>query len=85
MRRRTKEDPERERRFLETLQEKYSHSELELFMRDEKVQTLKIDGEQIDLCWMPRVSLIADKTAVRILLEDCKTSFEVKLSTDDAN
>ena len=43
------------------------------------------DGEQIDLCWMPRVSLIADKTAVRILLEDCKTSIEVKLSTDDAN
>ena len=72
-----KEYSEQEGDFLAKLQEKYTHSKIE--------QTLKIDGEQINFCWIPRLVQIADKGAISILLEDCKTSIEAKLSLENTS
>jgi hypothetical protein len=80
-----KEYSEQEGDFLAKLQEKYTHSKIELFMLDDKKQTLKIDGEQINFCWIPRLVQIADKGAISILLEDCKTSIEAKLSLENTS
>ena len=44
-----------------------------VYVYDDK-ETLLVNGETIDLLWMPHLKTISDKEVVNILYSDCKKS-----------
>ena len=60
--------------FISRLKKLFKECTIELTCVDEDKETLLINGETIDLMWMPNVKTITDKEVVGILYSDCKKS-----------
>tara|TARA_Y100000310_G_C20382319_1_gene668729 strand:- start:350 stop:598 length:249 start_codon:yes stop_codon:yes gene_type:complete len=60
--------------FVSRLKKLFKECTIELTHVNEDKETLLVNGEIIDLMWMPNVKTIADKETVSILYSDCKKS-----------
>jgi len=56
------------------LQKLFKSHIIELAYEDDDKETILVDGEDIDLMWMPRIDEISDKEVIFILYSDCKKS-----------
>ena len=66
--------PVSSRTFISRLQKLFKNHVIELaYVYDDK-ETILVDGEEINLLWMPHVSKISDQEVVSILYSDCKKS-----------
>tara|TARA_Y100000310_G_C20534560_1_gene740209 strand:+ start:460 stop:714 length:255 start_codon:yes stop_codon:yes gene_type:complete len=60
--------------FISRLKKLFKGYTIELvYVYDDK-ETLLVNGELIDLLWMPHVKTISDKEVVNVLYSDCKKS-----------
>tara|TARA_Y100000310_G_scaffold333044_1_gene409790 strand:+ start:758 stop:1015 length:258 start_codon:yes stop_codon:yes gene_type:complete len=60
--------------FISRLKKLFKGCTIELvYIYDDK-ETLLVNGEVIDLLWMPHIKTIADSEVVNILYSDCKKS-----------
>ena len=60
--------------FVSRLQKLFKSHIIELaYVYDDK-ETILVDGEEIDLLWMPHINTISDKEVIFILYSDCKKS-----------
>ncbi len=57
---------------------------IELAYKDDDKETILVDGEEIDLLWMPYINKISDKEVVFILYSDCKKSIRRLLKNKKA-
>jgi len=51
---------------------------LKLVTKDTNVQTISVNGEEIDLAWEPHIDNFSDETILDILVEDCITAIKNK-------
>ena len=49
---------------------------LKLVAKDTNIQTISVDGEEIDLAWEPHIDNFSDETILDILAEDCLTAIK---------
>ena len=60
--------------FISRLKKLFKGHIIELaYIYDDK-ETILVDGEEIDLMWMPHINKISDKDTIFILYSDCKKS-----------
>ena len=59
--------------FISRLNKLFKNNIIELAYMDDK-ETLLVDGEEIDLMWIPHTSKISDRQVVSILYNDCRDS-----------
>jgi len=60
--------------FISRLKKLFKGHIIELANVDDDKETILIDGEDIDLMWMPHIDKISDKEMIFILYRDCKKS-----------
>ena len=51
---------------------------LKLVAKDTNIQTISVDGEEIDLAWEPHIDSFSDETILDILVEDCAQAIKAK-------
>ena len=49
---------------------------LKLVAKDANIQTISVDGEEIDFAWEPHIDNFSDETILDILAEDCLTAIK---------
>ena len=60
--------------FVSRLNKLFKNNIIELaYVYDDK-ETLLVDGEEIDLMWMPHMNTITDRQVISILYIDCRDS-----------
>tara|TARA_R110002074_G_scaffold84368_2_gene187373 strand:- start:412 stop:657 length:246 start_codon:yes stop_codon:yes gene_type:complete len=51
---------------------------LKLVKKDANIQTISVDGEEIELAWEPHIDSFSDETILDILAEDCLAAINTK-------
>lgn len=51
---------------------------LKLIAKDTDIQTISVDGEEIDIAWKPHIDNFSDETTLDILVEDCAKAIKNK-------
>jgi len=60
--------------FISRLNKLFKNNIIELAYPDDEKETLLVDGEDIDIMWMPRINTITDREVVSVLYNDCRDS-----------
>jgi len=51
---------------------------LKLVTKDANIQTVSVDGEEIDIAWEPHIDKFSDETILDILAKDCTEAIKKK-------
>jgi hypothetical protein len=70
-------------RFILRLNKGFGEKDIRLaYVYDDK-ETLTVDGELIDLMWMPHIDVMADPEVLKVLYRDCKKAIKEHLKIDN--